>query len=56
MSELNQEILDYLDKQSSEVNTFEYAQNRDLDHQKVVGAIKSLQTFEGVRRSSISIY
>lgn len=47
MSELNQEILDYLDK-NSKLDTFEYAENHKLDHQKVVGAIKSLQTYEGV--------
>ena len=47
MSELNQKILDYLDE-NSKLDTYAYAQNRNIDHQKVVGAIKSLQTYEGV--------
>ena len=47
MSELNEEILNYLEKNSS-LNTYEYAKANHLDHQKVVGAIKSLQTNDGV--------
>ncbi len=47
MSELNEEILDYLDKNGL-LDTYEYANKFDLDHQKVIGAVKSLQTTEGV--------
>ena len=47
MSELNDEILNYLDKNSN-LDTYEYAKANKLDHQKVVGAIKSLQTNDGV--------
>ena len=47
MSELNEEILNYLEKNAS-LDTYEYAKSNNLDHQKVVGAIKSLQTNEGV--------
>lgn len=53
MSELNQEILEFLDK-STKLDTYEYANTHNLDHQKVVGAIKSLQTHEGVRRRKIN--
>ena len=49
MSELNDEILSYLDKNSN-LDTYEYAKANQLDHQKVVGAIKSLQTNEGVSK------
>lgn len=48
MSELNQEILDFLAK-NPQLDTFEYARAHNLDHQKVVGAIKSLQTNEAVK-------
>jgi phenylalanyl-tRNA synthetase alpha chain len=47
MSELNEEILDYLDK-NGQLDTYEYANKFNLDHQKVIGAVKSLQTTEGV--------
>jgi phenylalanyl-tRNA synthetase alpha chain len=47
MSELNEEILNYLDK-NLKLDTFEYAKTAQLDHQKVIGAIKSLQTTEGL--------
>ena len=47
MSELNEEILAYLDA-NSQLDTLEYSKLKNLDHQKVVGAVKSLQTTEGV--------
>lgn len=47
MSELNQDILNFLDKNAS-LDTLDYAKQNNLDHQKVVGAVKSLQTYEGV--------
>lgn len=51
MSELNQEILEYLAKADKQtLDTFEYARVNNLDHQKVVGAVKSLQTHEGVNK------
>lgn len=51
MSELNQEILEYLAKADKKtLDTFEYARVNNLDHQKVVGAVKSLQTHEGVNK------
>lgn len=47
MSELNEEILQFLDKNSG-FDSLEYAEKNKLDHQKIVGAIKSLQINEGV--------
>ncbi len=47
MSELNEEILQFLDKNSS-FDSLEYAEKSKIDHQKIVGAIKSLQINEGV--------
>lgn len=49
MAELNEEILNYLEKNEN-LNSYEYAQSKGLDHQKVVGAIKSLQTTENVNK------
>lgn len=49
MSELNEEILDYLDK-NLQLDTLEYSKLKNLDHQKVIGTIKSLQTTEGVNK------
>ncbi len=43
MSDLNDEILNYLDKNGN-LDTLSYAKSVDVDHQKVVGAIKSLQS------------
>ena len=47
MSELNEEILNYL-ANNYQLDTFEYASKFNLDHQKVIGAVKSLQTTDGV--------
>ena len=47
MTDLNEEILEFIDKHTS-INTLDYAKEHNLDHQKVVGAIKSLQTNDGV--------
>lgn len=47
MSELNELILDYLSR-SDTLSTIDYAKQNDLDHQRVIGAIKSLQTNEGL--------
>lgn len=48
MSDLNDEILAYLDKHSS-LDSIEYAQANNIDHQRVIGSIKSLQSqLEGV--------
>lgn len=47
MAELTETILAYLDK-NSQLNTLDYAKANSLDHQKVIGAIKSLQTHEGL--------
>jgi phenylalanyl-tRNA synthetase alpha chain len=55
MSELNEEILDYLDK-NGQLDTYEYANKFNLDHQKVIGAVKSLQTTEGVNLKYYSYY
>ena len=49
MSELNDEILNYLETNSN-LDTYQYAKTNQLDHQKVVGAVKSLQTNEGVSK------
>ena len=43
MSELNDEILKYIDEQAS-LDTHEYALKCHFDHQKVIGAVKSLQS------------
>lgn len=43
MSELNETILNYLDKNDT-LDTFEYSKANSLDHQRVIGAIKSLQS------------
>lgn len=47
MCDLNEELLEFIDKNNF-LNTLEYANTHNLDHQKVIGAIKSLQTNEGV--------
>jgi len=47
MSELNEQLLQFLDKNSS-FDSLEYAEQNKIDHQKIVGAIKSLQINEGV--------
>ncbi len=47
MSELQEEILQFLDKNVS-FDTFEYSEQKKLDHQKVIGSVKSLQIHEGV--------
>ena len=47
MAELNEEILKFLDT-NSKLESLQYAEKLNLDHQKVVGAIKSLQINEGV--------
>jgi hypothetical protein len=43
MSELNEEILMYLDANDN-LDTLKYAKSHGLDHQKVVGTVKSLQS------------
>lgn len=49
MSDLNNDILLYLNE-NSELDSIDYAQKHNIDHQKVVGSIKSLQSqSEGVR-------
>jgi hypothetical protein len=53
MTDLNNDILLYLDE-NSELDSIEYAQEHNHDHQKVVGSIKSLSSqSEGVRISNI---
>jgi hypothetical protein len=48
MSDLNEEILSYLNLKN-ELDSIEYAEKHNLDHQKVVGSIKSLHSqSEGV--------
>ncbi len=47
MTELNEEILKFLEENST-LDSLEYAEKHQLDHQKVVGSIKSLQVNEGV--------
>ena len=54
MSELNEEILNYLNT-NSELNTLDYSKEKNLDHQRVIGAIKSLQTTEGVKTLLLDI-
>lgn len=46
MAELNEEILKYLDKNET-LDSLAYSRENKLDHQKVVGAIKSLEINEG---------
>ena len=50
MTDLNEEILEYLSKNDM-LDTLQYSKERKLEHQKVVGAVKSLQTFEEVSSS-----
>lgn len=47
MADLVDQVLEYLAKNES-LNTADYAKSNNLDHQKIVGAIKSLQTHEGL--------
>jgi phenylalanyl-tRNA synthetase alpha chain len=47
MCDLNEQILEQLASNES-LDTLEYAKAQNLDHQKVIGAIKSIQTFEKV--------
>ena len=47
MAELHEEILHFLEANAT-FDTLEYSEKKALDHQKVIGAIKSLQTTEGV--------
>lgn len=46
-TELMEKILDCLSKHD-EIDSLDLAQNFGVDHQKIVGAIKSLQAFEDV--------
>ena len=50
MTDLNEVILQFLDANST-LDSLKFASDQNLDHQKVVGAIKSLQINEGVRFS-----
>jgi len=43
MSELSETLLSYIDKNGS-FDTFQYSQQHAIDHQKVIGAVKSLQS------------
>lgn len=45
--ELNERILHYLDK-CDEVDTLQLAREFDEDHQKIIGAVKSLEALEMV--------
>lgn len=47
MSELSEQILEYIDKHAT-LDTLQYSKSNQLDHQKVIGAVKSIQTYEGV--------
>ena len=50
MSDLNGDILLYLNEYN-ELDSIDYAQKNNIDHQKVVGGIKSLHSqSEGVNR------
>ena len=48
MADINETILEYIAKHSI-LDTLQYAKDNKLDHQKVIGAIKSIQTYDGVR-------
>lgn len=50
MAELSEEILEYLNANAF-LDSWEHSKAHNLDHQKVIGAIKSLQTTEGVSSS-----
>lgn len=47
MAELNEEILKFIDT-NCKLDSLEYAEKQKLDHQRVVGAIKSLAINEGL--------
>ena len=46
---LTQDVLDYLDA-NAELDSLKYAEKVNLDHQKIIGAIKGLQMREDVSR------
>lgn len=46
-TELNEKILDYLSKHD-QTDSLDLAKNFGVDHQRIIGAIKSLEFFEGV--------
>lgn len=48
-----EKILDYLSKHD-EADSLDLAKNFNVDHQKIVGAIKSLENFEDV--SFLNLY
>ncbi|CAF0839591.1 unnamed protein product [Brachionus calyciflorus] len=50
MADLNEEILEFINKNNN-LNTLEYANTHNLDHQKVIGAVKSLQTYDGLLKA-----
>ena len=47
MTEYMEKVLEYL-SQHEEINTLELANIFNVDHQKIIGAIKSLEAFENV--------
>lgn len=47
MTDLNEQMLQFLEANST-LDSLKYASDQNVDHQKVVGAIKSLQINEGV--------
>jgi hypothetical protein len=47
MSDLNEQILAYIESHDT-LDTLEYSIEKKQDHQKIIGAIKSIQTYEGV--------
>uniref|UniRef100_A0A0K2TLJ3 phenylalanine--tRNA ligase n=2 Tax=Lepeophtheirus salmonis TaxID=72036 RepID=A0A0K2TLJ3_LEPSM len=47
MSELSERILQSLDSQNGILNSFNLSKNWEIDHQKIVGAVKSLEALPG---------
>lgn len=50
MTDLTEKLLQYLDKNET-LNTLEYAEANNQDHQKIIGAMKSLHTTENLIES-----
>jgi hypothetical protein len=50
MSDLIESILAYIDIHGV-LDTLEYSKENKHDHQKVIGSIKSIQTYEGVNQT-----
>ena len=54
MAELSDKLLKFLEENGS-LDSQEISNSLDIDHQKIVGAIKSLQSLEDVRKGKCFI-